>query len=73
MGYALAQAAYEAGAKTVLISGPVNQIPEAGIELCSVESAEQMNEVALREAQDADVFIGAAAVADYRPADVASQ
>ncbi len=73
MGYALAQAAYEAGAKVVLISGPVNIAVPEGVECRAVESAQDMHREALNLAPQADVFIGAAAVADYRVAEVATQ
>jgi len=68
MGYALAQAAIDAGARTTLVSGPVNlQAPEhAG--LIEVNSAEEMLEQCLELLPGCDVFIACAAVADYRPA-----
>lgn len=73
MGYALAAAAVEAGASTVLISGPVNLTPPDRVKLISVTSACEMFEVALHEAQNCDLFIASAAVADYRPTSVAEQ
>ncbi|OUS13995.1 bifunctional 4'-phosphopantothenoylcysteine decarboxylase/phosphopantothenoylcysteine synthetase [Gammaproteobacteria bacterium 53_120_T64] len=73
MGYALATAAMEAGATTVLISGPVQLAPPERVTTIAIESAEQMLEAALQEVEDADIFIAAAAVADYRPASVAVQ
>ncbi|WP_323813370.1 bifunctional phosphopantothenoylcysteine decarboxylase/phosphopantothenate--cysteine ligase CoaBC [Cellvibrio sp. NN19] len=73
MGYALAQAAAEAGAQTVLISGPTQLAIPAQVNRIDVISAEDMYAVSLREAQGCDLFIAAAAVADYRPAQVASQ
>ncbi|GAA6204967.1 bifunctional phosphopantothenoylcysteine decarboxylase/phosphopantothenate--cysteine ligase CoaBC [Thalassotalea sp. SU-HH00458] len=73
MGYAIAQAAVNAGAKVTLISGPVN-IPEpSSVELINVMSAEQMHQQALLKAKGADVFIACAAVADYRVAEIAEQ
>ena len=73
MGYSIAQAALNAGAKVTLISGPVN-IPEpATADLIKVTSAEQMHQQALKQAKNADVFVACAAVADYRVADIAEQ
>ena len=73
MGYALATAAARAGADVVLISGPVSLEPPTGVELVKVESAQQMLVAALELAPKADLFIGAAAVADYRPVAIADQ
>ena len=73
MGYALARAAVEAGASTVLISGPVQLQPPERMKTIAVESAADMLAAALEEVKGADIFIAAAAVADYRPADVAVQ
>jgi phosphopantothenoylcysteine decarboxylase/phosphopantothenate--cysteine ligase len=73
MGYALAEAAVEAGARTILITGPTNLTPPQNAEVVSVVSAEQMYAAALAAAQDSTLFIAAAAVADYRPAQIASQ
>lgn len=73
MGYALAQAAMEAGARTYLISGPSHlQVPER-VTMISVVSAEQMYSASMTHASDCDLFIAAAAVADYRPIAVAAQ
>jgi phosphopantothenoylcysteine decarboxylase/phosphopantothenate--cysteine ligase len=73
MGYAIAEAAYQAGAKVTLISGPVNLSATKGIELKYVTSAaEMLNAVKETIEQDA-IFIGCAAVADYRPVDIALQ
>lgn len=71
MGYALARAAAEAGASTVLISGPVQLGPPERIKTIAVESAADMLAAVLDEVEGADIFIAAAAVADYRPAIVA--
>ncbi|WP_111641612.1 bifunctional phosphopantothenoylcysteine decarboxylase/phosphopantothenate--cysteine ligase CoaBC [Marinimicrobium alkaliphilum] len=71
MGYALAQAALEAGAKVILISGPVALPAPERVTLIPVTSAQEMYDAALACASSADVFIAAAAVADYRPASVA--
>jgi len=68
MGYAVAVAAREAGANVILISGPTHLAPPDGIKTLEVESAEQMLQQARQQCQDADLFVGAAAVADFRPA-----
>lgn len=73
MGYALAEAACEAGADTVLISGPVALAPPARVRCVKVTSAAEMLAASLAEVGDADLFIAAAAVADYRPRTVAAQ
>ncbi len=67
MGYALASAAADAGAKVLLLSGPVSlQVPH-GVECINIESAEQLLAAVHRHISDVDIFIGAAAVSDYRP------
>ncbi len=72
MAYALATEAVAAGARVVLISGPVNlQIP-AGVTLLDVVTAQEMLDATLANVIDADVFIGVAAVVDYRPQRVAT-
>lgn len=73
MGYALAAAARDAGAKVVLISGPVSIAAPHGVERVCVESAEQMFAESQNRIDGVDVFIGAAAVSDYRPASVKKQ
>lgn len=67
MGYALAAAALKAGAKVTLVSGPVSLPSPANVELISVETAAQMHAAVLSEAAEHDIYIGAAAVADYSP------
>jgi len=67
MGYALARAARDAGAKVILISGPVNLDEPAGVECLRVETAEQMFAATHEHIQGVDIFIAAAAVSDYRP------
>ncbi|MFW1678403.1 bifunctional phosphopantothenoylcysteine decarboxylase/phosphopantothenate--cysteine ligase CoaBC [Pontibacter sp. JAM-7] len=71
MGYALAQAAIDAGARVRLISGPVTLTPPARVECVQVETAEQMLAASIRDIEHCDIFIAAAAVADYRPTAVA--
>jgi phosphopantothenoylcysteine decarboxylase/phosphopantothenate--cysteine ligase len=73
MGYAVAEAARDAGAKVVLVTGPV-QIPvPRGIESIQVESAEQMLQAVQQNIGGADIFIAAAAVSDYRCGEIACQ
>lgn len=73
MGYAVAQAAREAGATVVLISGPVNLPAPPGVRRVEVESAADMLAAVLKELHGTDIFISTAAVADYRPAHPAEQ
>lgn len=73
MGYALAQAAVEAGARVTLISGPTALPAPERVELIPVTTAGQMHRASLERADDCDLFIAAAAVADYRPADYRDQ
>jgi phosphopantothenoylcysteine decarboxylase/phosphopantothenate--cysteine ligase len=68
MGYALAEAARNAGASVTLVSGPVSLAPPADVETVRVETAAQMYDAVLARAQASDIYIGAAAVADYTPA-----
>jgi len=70
MGYALATAMTEAGASVTLISGPVSLDQPQRCQLISVLSAEEMLNAAASAVKDADIFISAAAVADYRAADI---
>ncbi len=67
MGYAVAAAARDAGAEVILVSGPVGVLPPAGVRLIEVESAQEMHDAVHRVIHGTDVFIAAAAVADYRP------
>ena len=71
MGYALARAAMEAGAKVILVSGPVALEPPPQVKLVAVESARQMLDAC--QVVPGDIFISVAAVADYRPANSASE
>ncbi len=71
MGYALAAAAAEAGAQTLLISGPTQLPCPARVTRVDVVTAAQMHTASLEAAEQCDLFIGAAAVADYRPAQLA--
>ncbi|PHR65028.1 bifunctional phosphopantothenoylcysteine decarboxylase/phosphopantothenate--cysteine ligase CoaBC [Pseudidiomarina marina] len=71
MGFALAAAAQAMGAQVTLIAGPVNLATPTGVTRVDVVSAEQMHTAAMQAVDNADVFIGCAAVADYRPEQVA--
>jgi len=73
MGFAIATAAAEAGARVTLVSGPVNLPTPAGIDRIDVETAAQMHAAVMQRVASADICIAAAAVADYRPAQAAGQ
>ncbi|WP_373293720.1 bifunctional phosphopantothenoylcysteine decarboxylase/phosphopantothenate--cysteine ligase CoaBC [Shewanella saliphila] len=73
MGFALAQAAAEMGAEVTLVSGPVNLVTPVGVKRIDVDSAQQMLDAVMQQVEQHDIFIGCAAVADYRIADVADQ
>ncbi len=73
MGYALANAAAQLGAKVTLVSGPVNLSTPMGVERINVSSAQEMYEAVMAQAISNDAFISCAAVADYRPEAIASQ
>ena len=66
MGYAVARAALDAGAKVTLVSGPVSLPVPAGAEVTRVGTAAEMFDAVKRNAARADIYIGVAAVADYR-------
>ena len=73
MGFAVATAAMEAGARVILISGPVAlQTPQRVVRI-DVEDAAEMHAAVLEHAAGCDIFVSVAAVADYRPTDVASR
>jgi len=72
MGYALAEAALAAGAKVTLISGPCALNCSPQIDMIKVKSAEQMLSAVLDKVEDCDIFIGCAAVSDYRPQTIAA-
>lgn len=73
MGYALARAASEAGARVILVSGPVQLDAPERVERIDVTTAQQMLDACLEHIGDCDLFIACAAVADYRPASVQEQ
>lgn len=67
MGYAIACAARNRGAHVILVSGPVSLPEPRGIETIRVVSAQEMHKVVMEQAEQADIIIKAAAVADFRP------
>jgi len=70
-GYALAQAALDAGAQVILITTPTSLTPPVGAQIIHVETAKQMLDAVLNESAGADALIMAAAVADFRPKNAA--
>jgi phosphopantothenoylcysteine decarboxylase/phosphopantothenate--cysteine ligase len=73
MGYAVAQAARDAGAEVLIVSGPVNVATPRGVRRIDVETAEQMMTAVAANLAGTDIFIAAAAVSDYRPLQVAAE
>jgi phosphopantothenoylcysteine decarboxylase/phosphopantothenate--cysteine ligase len=73
MGYAIARAAVEAGADVTLVSGPASQQPPDRVHCIEVTTAAQMHDAVMAAIGSTDIFIAAAAVADYRCATVAPQ
>lgn len=73
MGYALAGAALAAGHEVILISGPVSLTPPGDTDILRVETAEEMFEAVASRILEADAAILCAAVADYRPAEMAAE
>lgn len=72
-GYALASALAAAGAQVTLISGPVSLASPPGVERINVVSAQDMHDAVIARCAGAAIFVGVAAVADYRPDDPAQQ
>jgi len=72
MGFAIATAAARAGARVTLVAGPVERATPAGVERIDVTTAAEMEAAVAGHVEAADLFIAAAAVADYRPADVSA-
>lgn len=68
MGFAVAEAAREAGAEVVMVCGPVGLPTPPGVRRVDVESAADMLAAVMKEVERADIFVSSAAVADYRPA-----
>ena len=73
MGFAMAEALQDAGASVTLVSGPVSLRTPRGVRRIDVESADQMYEAVRRELPGTAIFVGTAAVADYRPTFCADQ
>jgi len=73
MGYAMAEAAAARGARVILVSGPTALTPPQGVDVIHVETAQQMHDAVLAKLTAATVVIKAAAVADYRPKQVAAR
>jgi phosphopantothenoylcysteine decarboxylase/phosphopantothenate--cysteine ligase len=73
MGFAVAEAAAMAGARVILVSGPVHLQTPPGVERIDVESAVEMYEAVMHRVREANIFIATAAVADYRAAQLAEQ
>ena len=72
MGYAMARAFAQAGAEVTLVSGPVSFATPMGVRRIDVLTAEDMRQAVMTEIANATVFVGVAAVADYRPVEVAA-
>ena len=73
MGFALAEVAVASGADVTLVAGPVSLQTPPGVRRIDVRSAAQMHAAVMQAVDTAEVFIAAAAVADYRPREVAAQ
>jgi phosphopantothenoylcysteine decarboxylase/phosphopantothenate--cysteine ligase len=73
MGYAVATAAVEAGGTVTLVSGPVSLPCPSRVERIGVETAQEMLDAVMERIAETDIFIAAAAVADYRPREVAKE
>ncbi len=73
MGYAIAEAAAQRGARAVLVSGPVQLEPPAGVELVRVQTAREMRDAVLKHLAESSIIVKTAAVADYHVANVPSQ
>ncbi|QWC88021.1 bifunctional phosphopantothenoylcysteine decarboxylase/phosphopantothenate--cysteine ligase CoaBC [Cupriavidus metallidurans] len=73
MGFSIARAAREAGADVLLVAGPTALDTPRGVTRTDVRSAQQMHDAVMAQLRDVDVFVAVAAVADWRPAEVAQQ
>jgi phosphopantothenoylcysteine decarboxylase / phosphopantothenate---cysteine ligase len=73
MGFAIAQAAAEAGADVTMVAGPTRLPTPAGVARIDVQSAADMHDAVMARAKDADVFVAVAAVADYTPAETSER
>src|SRR5437016_6608165 len=72
MGYAIAEAALDAGHDVVLISGPVNLDPPRGVHVISILTSDEIYGAVHQHVRDCDVLVMCAAVADYKPQDVSA-
>jgi phosphopantothenoylcysteine decarboxylase/phosphopantothenate--cysteine ligase len=72
MGFAIARAAAQAGAAVTLVAGPVSQVTPRGVQRVDVLTALEMRDAVMDRMADCHVFVGVAAVADYRPAQAAA-
>ena len=72
MGYNLAEAAIESGARVTLISGPVDIPKPSNCNFVSVETAQEMYDAVMHHVKEKDVYIGTAAVSDYRPVNISN-
>ena len=73
MGFAMARIAHHRGAEVTLVGGPTSLAPPSGVRFCSVRTALEMQQAVLEYYPRATMVVSAAAIADYRPAHVASQ
>jgi len=73
MGFALAEAARRRGGEVTVVAGNTSVAPPSGVRVVQAMSAEDMSQAVAKERENASVFIGAAAIADYRPAERADQ
>ena len=73
MGYAIANAAHEAGANVTLISGPSHLQPPEAVKFVAVESADEMQQAVMSNIKNSHIYISTAAVSDYRVSDIAEQ
>jgi phosphopantothenoylcysteine decarboxylase/phosphopantothenate--cysteine ligase len=73
MGFALAEAALKRGADVTVVAGVTTAATPSGVRIVNALSAEEMSQAVARESESASVFIGAAAIADYRPVQRAEQ
>ena len=73
MGFALAEAALRRGGEVTVVAGNTSVAPPSGVRVVQAMSAEDMSQAVAKERENASVFIGAAAIADYRPAERADQ
>ncbi|MCJ7603440.1 MAG: bifunctional phosphopantothenoylcysteine decarboxylase/phosphopantothenate--cysteine ligase CoaBC, partial [Desulfobulbaceae bacterium] len=72
MGYAMAAVARQLGARVILVSGPTRLVPPAGVELVNVRTAAEMYREVLSRFDAADIIVKAAAVSDFKPAELSS-